>query len=86
MFRLIRQRTYEPVHLASLRDHEIDKFLALEPARPIIVAFPLDHVERHHSAELPIPLRQFAGVLFDRRHGVLAGNIPFTFLVFPSGS
>ena len=53
-----------------LNDHEIDKFLTLKPARPHIVTLSLDHVKCHHSAQLSIPLRQFAGVLFERHHGV----------------
>ena len=53
-----------------LSNHKIDKFLILEPARPQIVTLPFDHVKCHHSAQLSIPLRQFAGVLFERHHGV----------------
>lgn len=53
-----------------LRDHEIDQFLALKPAGPRGVALPFDHVQSHHSAQLLIPVRKFAGVLFVWHHAI----------------
>src|ERR1035438_2645849 len=56
-----------------MSDHEIDKFLALEPAGPHIVPLPLHHGERHLTSEMPVTPSQFGGVHFNRHNGV---NIP----------
>jgi hypothetical protein len=56
-----------------MSDHEVDKFLALEPAGPHIVPLPLHHDERHLASEMPVSPGQLGGVRFKRHNSV---NVP----------